>query len=524
MMKRANGSGSITPLRNGRFWARISHPPSAEHPWGRRESLGTFADPAEADSVLRGALDLLSSGAVAPAADGPSLLGFELRYFELRALRGRDKKAKRERARYRLHLRAAPFAAWPMSKVTTLDAQRWIDLLASQCPLVRAASEDSRLSRETIKKIIGLARSVFRYAVKDGICAENPFKADLELPAEDEREEELWGFLRPAEQAALLTCVEIPEVVRVWLAFAMGTGMRIGELHRLQLVDVDADGSAPCVRVRKTKTNRPRSIPLFGLALRAWRRWLELLPSYCPKNVRGLAFPRPRGGMRTGLGLPRPNGAGGQQQHEHEVWRGYLRAAGITRDLRPYDATRHTCATSLLCGFWGPRWQLVDVGRVLGHTSTKTTERYAHVADEVLRDAGAATTAAELAELLAPVGYAVGYGDAKNPARPARFERATNGLEGRVQAHEIQGLTGANDQQGTNPDAVEILRALARGDAQTARAGGRELAERVMGSRLVRLARQVLEGGPFIDARIVELCGAVLDQEDEAAGPARRTG
>ena len=111
-----------------------------------------------------------------------------------------------------------------------------------------------------------------------------------------------------------------------------------------------------------------------------------------------------------------------------------------------------------------------------------------------------------------------------HPARPARFERATNGLEGRGVACDSEGLTGQSDQQGTNAaaDPVEVLRALARGDAEAARAGGRELAQGVMEGRLVQLARAVLEGGTFVDSRVAELCDALL--EERAATAARRTG
>jgi len=45
---------------------------------------------------------------------------------------------------------------------------------------------------------------------------------------------------------------------------------------------------------------------------------------------------------------------------------------------------RHTCATSLLCGWWGRRWSLDEVSKLLGHSSVKVTERYAHLLDSAL--------------------------------------------------------------------------------------------------------------------------------------------
>jgi len=395
-VKRGNHQGSITKLRSGRFWVRITHPDKT------REPLGTYRTKEEAESVLNGALELLAAGQAAPAHT-TSLLTFEDKFFRLRALRARDKKAVREKNRYKVHLRTAPFAARPMGSVSTPEAQRWVDSLPSK-----------GLAHETIKRIVQLARSVWRYACKDGLCERNPFTRDIELPAVDELLDEPWDFLRPAEQSAMLTCGFLPEPPVLWFAFAMGSGLRPSEHKRLLLDEVDVYGENPCIRVRKTKTNRPRTVPLFGLALSAARRWLELLPTFCPRNKRGLFWPRPRGGLRSGIGLPRPNDAAGEQQYEHAVWRGWLRAAGIERDLRWYDATRHTCATSLLCGFWGKRWELVDVQAVLGHKSIATTQRYAHVADETLQNAGKATMAAELAAAVVwgntNTGYGVGDG------------------------------------------------------------------------------------------------------------------
>ena len=58
---------------------------------------------------------------------------------------------------------------------------------------------------------------------------------------------------------------------------------------------------------------------------------------------------------------------------------------------------------------------------------------------------------------------------------------------------------------------------MARGDAAVARELGHQLALEVVGSEAVRLAFEVLRGGDFLDARIVELCEAVLGDAGEAA-------
>jgi integrase len=62
-------------------------------------------------------------------------------------------------------------------------------------------------------------------------------------------------------------------------------------------------------------------------------------------------------------------------------WQTLREAAGIP-DVRIHDL-RHTFASVLA----GQGMSLPVIGRLLGHTQTATTARYAHLEDEVLRDA-----------------------------------------------------------------------------------------------------------------------------------------
>lgn len=63
------------------------------------------------------------------------------------------------------------------------------------------------------------------------------------------------------------------------------------------------------------------------------------------------------------------------------IWNKVRTEAGISESLRLYDATRHSFASQLV----SVGSSLYKVSKLMGHTSTKTTERYAHPHIESLR-------------------------------------------------------------------------------------------------------------------------------------------
>jgi hypothetical protein len=56
---------------------------------------------------------------------------------------------------------------------------------------------------------------------------------------------------------------------------------------------------------------------------------------------------------------------------------------------------RHTCASSLVAGWWGRRWSLEEVREMLGHSSVLVTERHAHFADSAMDRAARQTPCGE---------------------------------------------------------------------------------------------------------------------------------
>ena len=137
--------------------------------------------------------------------------------------------------------------------------------------------------------------------------------------------------LHPKEDRALLGCVEIPLLRRMFYGFLIREGMRAGEALALRWDDLDLDNGA--VRLDVNKTNDPRSWPLdrgVWRAILAWR-------SICEKSgtVSGRVFP----------GVPRFKAA--------EILRADLHRAGITRAevFENSKARKQICVHDLRAAF-----------------------------------------------------------------------------------------------------------------------------------------------------------------------------
>ncbi len=141
----------------------------------------------------------------------------------------------------------------------------------------------------------------------------------------------------------------------IWIALL--TGARRGEICKLQTQDIGTDSIT--IQAGNTKTLRTRTVPIIP----ALRPWLSSIP--LAVNFEGLKSGFVR--AREAAGMP--------SVHFHDL--------------------RHSCA-SILINMGAP---LEVVRAILGHTTVKTTERYAHLQISKQRDAlemlSAAVTLAE---------------------------------------------------------------------------------------------------------------------------------
>lgn len=139
------------------------------------------------------------------------------------------------------------------------------------------------------------------------------------------------------------------------------TGLRVGELARLDVRDLDRDRRE--LRVQG-KGNRQRVVPLPKKALASLLAYLE--PRWGPGVLAEPMFENARGGRLSDRGV-------------RSILRKRLLACGIARPASPHTL-RHSYATHLL----DADVDLRAIQELLGHERLSTTQRYTHVSAERL--------------------------------------------------------------------------------------------------------------------------------------------
>lgn len=386
---KAHGSGSVTPRADGRFWARA--------PDVKRTSLGLYPTAAEAEEAIRGWALARAAAGLSPKGDTFADFGAKIMIArELDGLRG----VRQEKSRWNYHLLRSSLATKRVSDITAGDVKTFVREIGRK----KVPGTQKKLSRETVCRCLSLASVIFDEAVTAPVPlrSDNP-AARVKVKGEP-RTEEPWDYLRLEEQRAIWSCEGVPLWGRLMMAFAWGCGLRQGEQWNLELRDLHLEGEDPHVIVRfgsrgqAPKNGRIRRVELFGIGLEAARRWVEFLPGYARANPHKLVFPTSRGNRRE-VGAPKRGmtnaemeAAGVTKRKEFKVLPGWLRAAGVTRKIRWHDL-RHTCASSLVAGWWGRTWTLQEVCGMLGHSSIVVTQRYAHLGVTSLMKAARETQA-----------------------------------------------------------------------------------------------------------------------------------
>lgn len=273
------------------------------------------------------------------------------------------------------------WAGWPMSAITRMEAQEWVNRLQGTRRARhkgRAVSGDDAdvplIGAETVCAAAHLMSQLYGMAAKETppIVMVNPF-AGLELPVI--RPGEIHYFERD-EAAALYDAVEelSGRGARLLVELGMTVGLRPGELYGLHGHRVNWLRSTLTVVDVMTRTG-----------LRQWPKSEKShrtvpVPPAIVEGMSALMAGRPR----DALVFTAPEGGPVDEGNFRDrIWYPAIEKSGVRRF--PPKVMRHTAASWLVMD----GVPLYDVQHLLGHESYRTTERYAHLApdahDRVIR-------------------------------------------------------------------------------------------------------------------------------------------
>lgn len=218
------------------------------------------------------------------------------------------------------------------------------------------------LTPATVQRCVALLSAALSSAVDDERLPANP-AARLRLPQPDNQRER---YLTRDEGSLLLDAFAGSD--RAIVAFLLGTGVRWGELAGAAIEDYDAGAATYRVRqVHDQHTGDLRDYP------KSKRRRTVPVPPWVAREIRPLIGTRKRGLIFRGT-------RGGPVSYRN--WRARIFAPTVD-DLDLEDVTIHTLRHTYASWLIQEGVSLAEVGRLLGHVSPMTTQRYAHLLDDV---------------------------------------------------------------------------------------------------------------------------------------------
>ena len=262
-------------------------------------------------------------------------------------------------AAYRADLTA--LARWLKSRGVEVTRTGRNDLLG----FIAWRVETGARPRSTARQLSSFRR-FFRWAVRDGLLAEDP-TAQIAMPKIGRS---LPKSLTEAEVESLLGAPAVTDPLghrdRTMLEVLYATGLRVSELVSLRHSQVNLNQGV--LRI-VGKGNRERLIPLGEEAV----RWVT-------EFVAG-----PRGEIlldrQTEYLFPTRRGDRMTRQAFWHIIKRYAARAGVEKELSPHTL-RHAFATHLLNH--GADLRVVQM--LLGHSDLSTTQIYTHVARERMKD------------------------------------------------------------------------------------------------------------------------------------------
>ena len=208
----------------------------------------------------------------------------------------------------------------------------------------------------TVRNVLELLRRIMNFGAKKQLTPPPGFI--IELPrANSEKTEDL----TPDQLSRLFAAIKKDSSKQAanLMKLALFTGMRRGELFKLQWDDIDFERGF--ITLRDPKGGQDQKIPLNDAARTVLKSHRRKRSSY--------VFPGRKGQQRTDI--------------KHQVNR-IKKRAGLPKDFRALHGLRHVYASMLASS---GKVDMYTLQKLLTHKSPNMTQRYAHLRDEALRDA-----------------------------------------------------------------------------------------------------------------------------------------
>lgn len=210
---------------------------------------------------------------------------------------------------------------------------------------------------QTIKHVVGMLARLIKFSSEKGYSPALSVRPDLPRINNEKTED-----LKPEEIQKLMQAMDDDPhpCAGKMMKLALYTGMRLGEICRLEWRDIDMEKGF--ISIRDPKAGKDKKIPLNDAAS-------SLIESVAVTPRSPYIF---------------PNEDGTQRKDIRDQARRIRDAAGLPKDFRPMHGLRHVFASTLASS------GLVDMytlQKLLTHSDPKTTQRYAHLRDEALKRA-----------------------------------------------------------------------------------------------------------------------------------------
>jgi len=245
--------------------------------------------------------------------------------------------------RYQNHLHPI-FGEKEPKEIIPLDVDRLrVKLLKKRAP-------------QTVKNTMELLRRIINFGVKRRLCPGPDFT--IQLPRANSQKTE---DLTPEQLSKLIEVLEEWPNIQVanLMKMALYTGMRRGELFRLQWNDIDNERGF--ILIRNPKGGMDQEIPLNKSAR-------KLLKNH-PRSDSPYVFPGKDGAQRSDI-----------TTSVNKI----KKAAELPKGFRGLHGLRHVYASMLASS---GKVDMYTLQKLLTHKSPQMTQRYAHLRDETLRRA-----------------------------------------------------------------------------------------------------------------------------------------